>query len=89
MAIKFGIKNPWPKFSAMIESKGHAGSTRGQIVQECAMAIRFGRKYPRPRRNALTGSKVMQGSAGVNRGSNCLYMPHYHQIWWEEPLTGV
>ena len=29
----------------------------------------------------------MQGSSGVNQGSNCLEMPYSHQIWWEESLT--
>ena len=31
----------------------------------------------------------MQGSSGVNQGSNCLEMPYGHQIWWEESLTKV
>ena len=29
----------------------------------------------------------MQGSSGVNQGSNCLEMSYGHQIWWEESLT--
>ena len=55
--------------------RGHPGSTRGQIAQECPMATKFGRKNPWPECNALVGSKVMQGSAGVNQRSNCLGMP--------------
>ena len=42
--------------------RGHPGSTRGQIAQECPMATKFGRKNPWPECNALVGSKVMQGS---------------------------
>ena len=38
---------------------------------------------------ALLGSKVMQGSSGVNQGSNYLEMPYGHQIWWGEFLTKV
>ena len=50
------------------------------------MATKFDRKMPCPRSNALLGSKVMQGSSGVNQGSNWLEMPYGHQIWWEESL---
>ena len=51
------------------------------------MATKFGEKNPWPEHSALLGSKVMQGSYGVNQGSNCLEMPYGHQIWWEESLT--
>ena len=30
---------------------------------------------------------MMQGSPGVNQGSNCLEMTYGHQIRWEESLT--
>ena len=53
------------------------------------MATKFGDKNPWPECSALLGSKVMQGSSGVNQGSNCLEMPYGHQIWWEESLTKV
>ena len=51
------------------------------------MVTKFGGKNPWPKRTALLGSKVMQGSAGVKKGSTCLAMPYGHQIWREEPLT--
>ena len=51
------------------------------------MATKFGRKNPRLKCSALMGSKVMQGSARVKHGSNCLQMHYVHHIWYEEPLT--
>ena len=59
----------------------------GQFVQECPMATKFSWKKPWPECSALLGSKVMQGSSGVNQGSNCLEMPYGHQIWWDRSLT--
>ena len=50
------------------------------------MATKFGEKNPWPECSALLGSKVMQGSSGVNQGSNCLAMPYGHQIW---QLVGI
>ena len=53
------------------------------------MAIKFGEKNPWPECSALLGSKVMQGSSGVNQGSNCLEMPYGHQIAGVKGHVGV
>ena len=50
--------------------RGHPGSTRGQIAQECPMATNFGEKDPWLECNALVGLKVMQGQLGVIQRSN-------------------
>ena len=52
------------------------------------MATKFGGQNPCPRLSAMLGSKVMQGSAGVNQGSNYSGMPYGYQKE-EEPLTKV
>ena len=64
-----------------------AGVKWGQFVKQYLMPTKVSGKNPWPKRNALLGSKVIQGSAGVKKGSICLAMPYSHQIWWEEPPT--
>ena len=54
---------------------------------KCPMATKFGAKNPWPECSALLGSKVMQGSTGVNQGSNCLEMPYGHQIGGKNPWS--
>ena len=55
--------------------RGQLGSTRGQFAKQCPMTTKFGGKNIWPERNALLGSKVMQGSSGVNQGSNYAIWP--------------
>ena len=43
---KIWYEEPLSEEQCIAEVKGHTGSTRGEIVQECLMATTFGRKKP-------------------------------------------
>ena len=61
--------------------RGQLRWTTGQITQELPERTKLGRKNPCLKYSALMDSKVMQGSARVNQGSNCLEIPYGYQIW--------
>ena len=68
MVTKFGVKNPWPKRSALLGSKVMQGSTKGQIALKYPMVTKFGGKNHWPKCNALLGQRSCRGQLGSSRG---------------------
>ena len=88
MATRFGRKNPWPKFNALLGSRVNQGSLGVKQRSNCSEmpnGYQICRKTKVQR--ILLRSKVILGSPRVNQRSNCLGMICGHQIWYEEPLS--
>ena len=91
LKVGMGVGDGPTRFVGIFSKRSHLGSKviQGSIFIKSALWLPNLVEEPLTRSecSALLGSNVMQGSFGVNQGSNCLEMPYGHQIWWEEFLT--
>ena len=71
--------NPWPECSAFScnqrSHRGHLGSTRDEIAQECPMATKFGMKNPWSKCIALLGQRSCRDNISGQPEGNCPEIP--------------